>query len=158
MPTLGIESNGLLEKTAIYYNGEQISGIKELFLNMDEDGTFDAIIQYEGSDKQVYTKQIFSDYLDKIKTSEPSFTEDDARNLFLLEIESEGDIDTAAVYINEEYQEGITNLYLNIKATENKSSIASLFNLKKKIPDTATFIAQITYRNDDDSIETEDIF
>ena len=45
MVSISIESNGRLERTAIYYNGEQISKVKELLINIDEDGTFDSIIK-----------------------------------------------------------------------------------------------------------------
>jgi hypothetical protein len=44
MRTISIESNGRIEKTAVYLNGEQITGIKELLLSIDEEGIFNAII------------------------------------------------------------------------------------------------------------------
>ena len=157
MATLAIESNGRLEKTAVYFNGEQIAGIKELFLNLDEDGTFDAIIQYEGSNKQIYTKSVFNDYLDNIKVSEPTFTEEEARALQLLTVESEGYIDETFVYINDEQQDGIVSLMLHIKGAETSSGLRKLLN-KNNIPDTVEFKAEITFRNEDDSIETEEIF
>lgn len=158
MATFSIESNGLLEKTAVYYNGQQVGGVKEVFLNLDEEGTFDAIIQYEGADKQIHTKQIFSDYLAGIKTVPPAFTEEEAQELLLFTVESEGDIDTAMVFINEEQQDGIVSVFVHIKGTEEQGGIKSLFSLKKQIPDHPEFVAQITYRNEDESIETEDIF
>jgi hypothetical protein len=61
MRELSIESNGSLEKTAVYINGEQISGIHQLMLHINEDGDFDTILVYEGTDKQMYTKNLFSD-------------------------------------------------------------------------------------------------
>jgi hypothetical protein len=158
MATLGIESNGRLEKTAIYINGEQIGGLKELFLNLDEEGTFDAVLQYEGSDKVLYTKNVFEDYLNNIKIVEPSFTEEEAESLQLLVVESEGDIDTCAVYINDEMQEGIVSLLVHIKGVQTKSSGISGFFGKKEVIDGPVFKADITYRNDDDSIETQGIF
>ncbi len=157
MPTLAIESNGRLEKTAVYYNGEQISGIKELFLNIDEDGTFDALLQYEGTNKLIYTKNIFLDYLDNIKVIEPVFTKEEAQLLQLLTIESNGDLDDTYLYLNDELLEGVVNLFIHIKGVENKNGLRKLFN-KDNIPDTIEFKAEITFRNEDDSLETERIF
>jgi hypothetical protein len=159
MATLGIESNGRIEKTAVYLNGERIRGLKELFLNLDENGTFDAIIQYEGSDKSLYTKQLFSDVLNNIMTAEPAFTEEEAMNLQLLEIESNGDIENTSIFKNQEPLDGIVSLLLHIKAAESqKSGLKSIFSSKKQITDGPEFKAQITFRNDDDSLDTEDIF
>ncbi len=159
MATLGIESNGLLEKTAIYYNGQQLSGVKEIFLNLDEDGTFDAIIQYEGKDKDIYTKQVFSNYLTNVKMVPPAFTEEEASELELLAVESEGDIDTAMVFFNEEPLEGVVSLFVHIKsAPGDKDSLKTLFTGKDKLSDEPEFRAEITFRNEDDSIETEDVF
>ncbi|HYF04113.1 MAG TPA: hypothetical protein VEC36_12090 [Patescibacteria group bacterium] len=159
MATFSIESNGLLESTAVYFNGQQISGIKEIFLNLDEEGTFDAIIQYLGSDNVLYTKQIFTDYLENLKTTEPSFTEEEAAGLQLFSIESEGGIDTAVVFLNEEQLEGVVSVLIHIKSggNQNKGGIRSLFS-KPQIPEHDEFKAEITYRNEDDSLETENIF
>ncbi len=158
MATFAIESNGRLEKTAVYYNGEQLGGIREIFLNMDEDGSFDSIIQYEGVNKEIYTKDIFNDHLDNIRVVEPAFTEEEAENLLLLAIESEGDIESTQVYINDEPQEGIVNLNIHIKGTTTKGSIRNIFKTKSYIPEESEFRAEITYRNEDDSLETEEIF
>jgi len=157
MPTLAIESNGRLEKTAVYYNGEQISGIKELFINIDEDGTFDALIQYDGTNKQIYTKNIFLEYLDNVKVIKPVFTEEEAKFLQLFTIESNGDLDDTYLYLNDELLEGVVNLFIHIKGVENKNGLRKLLN-KNNIPDTIEFKAEITFRNEDDSLETERIF
>lgn len=63
MATFGIESNGRLENTAVYYNGEQLAGLRQVLLNLAEDGTFDAVISYRGEDGRLYTKNPFTDYL-----------------------------------------------------------------------------------------------
>lgn len=157
MATFSIESNGRLEKTAIYYNGEQLSGLKELFLNLDEDGTFDAIIQYEGTDKKIHTKDIFFDYFDNVKVTSPVFTTEEAKNLQLFTIESDGIIDNTQIFLNDDLLDGVTNVFIHIKPTENKSGLRSLFN-KNSIPDLVEFRAEITFRNMDDSLETEEIF
>ncbi|MES2767450.1 MAG: hypothetical protein V4642_16360 [Bacteroidota bacterium] len=158
MATFSIESNGLLESTAVYYNGEQLGGVKEIFLNLDEEGTFDGIIQYQGTDNVLYTKQIFSDYLENLKTVEPSFSEEEAAQLQLFTIESSGGIDTAAVLLNEEQLEGVVSVLIHIKTGgENKGGIRSLFS-KPQIPEHDEFKAEITYRNADESLETENIF
>ncbi|MFP4527522.1 MAG: hypothetical protein ACLFQX_03160 [Candidatus Kapaibacterium sp.] len=158
MATLGIESNGRLEKTAIYYNGEQFGGVKEIFLNLDEDGTFDAIIQYEDVNKEIHTKQIFDDFLAGAKFVAPSFTEDEAADLQLLVVESNGDIEETMVFLNDEPLEGITSLFVHIKGSQNKNGIKSLFSTRREVPDEVEFRAEITFRNEDESIETEDIF
>ncbi|MDQ1265886.1 MAG: hypothetical protein QG635_1038 [Bacteroidota bacterium] len=157
MATFSIESNGRLDKTAVYFNGEQLGGIKEVFLNLDENGTFDAVLQYEGTDKEIHTKQIFTEYLANVRVVEPTFTEEDADELRLLTVESDGEIESSEVLINDEPQEGIVSLFLHIKSAGNKNGIRSLFG-KKNIPEEVEFRAEITYRNEDDSIETEMIF
>lgn len=158
MATFAIESNGRIEKTAVYFNGEQIGGIKEIFINLDEDGTFDAVIQYEGTDKQLHSKSIFLDTLDHLKIVEPAFTEDEAKMLHLIEVDSDGDIENTMLYLNGEALEGVVNILIHIKAAPSKDGIGNLFGIKKKVTETVDFKANITYRNEDDSIETENIF
>jgi antitoxin component YwqK of YwqJK toxin-antitoxin module len=157
MPTFSVESNGRLEKTAIYYNGEQLGGIKEIFLSLDEEGTFDAFMQYEGTDNNLHTKQIFSDYLDNIKIVEPTFTEEEAEELLLFTVESNGDIEETTAFINNEEQFGIISILLHIKGTAQPSGMKKYFTAKD-ITDKPVFTADITYRNEDDTEETETIF
>ncbi|MBI5324863.1 MAG: hypothetical protein HZB41_06265 [Ignavibacteriae bacterium] len=157
MATFAIESNGRLEKTVVYFNGQQLGGIKEVFLNLDEDGTFDAILQYEGTDKQIRTKQIFDEYLEDVKITEPSFTDEEAEELHLLSIDSDGDIEDTIVKIDNEELDGIVSLFVHIKSAENKNGISVLFS-KNKIPEHVEFKAEITFRNEDDTTETEEIF
>ncbi len=158
MATFGIESNGRLEKTAIYFNGEQLGGIKEVFLNLDETGTFDAIVQYEGQDKELYTKSIFNEYLENAKIVEPSFTEEESMELNLLEIKSDGDIESTLVFFNEEELEGLISLFVHIKGTQTKNSIRNIFSSKKNIPEHVEFKAEFEFRNEDGSTEVEAIF
>ena len=158
MPTFTIESNGRIEKTAIYYNGEQLGGVKEIFINLDEDGTFDAVIQYEGTDKVLYTKQIFTEYFTNSKVVEPSFTDEEAMNLRQITIESEGDIEDTMVYDGDEIIEGIVSLLIHIKGAETKNGLKSLFSKGSSTPDTPEFRAEITFRNEDESIETDNVF
>jgi hypothetical protein len=158
MATFTLESNGMLDKTAVYYNGQQLGGIKEVYLNMDEEGTFDAVIQYEGTDKQLYTKDIFKDYLTNVRVTEPSFTEEEGQELQLLEIESSGDIESSSVFFNGDPLEGIVELFIHIKGSKNKTGLRSLFSARREIPEEMEFKAEITFRNEDDSIETEAIF
>lgn len=158
MPTLGIESNGTIEKTAVYYNGQQLGGLRELFLNLDEDGTFDSVIVYLGSDGNEYIKNPFSDYLDNVQFREPSFTEEEASNLQLVEIESDGDIENTAVYYNSEFLDGLVELFIHIKSpVQNKSKISSLFK-SSKVSENSDFVANFTFRYEDGSIVTEGIF
>lgn len=159
MATFGIESNGRLEKTAVYHNGQQLSGVKEIFLNLDENGTFDAIIQYEGSDKELYTKNIFTEYLENLKIVEPSFSEEEAQELNLLEIDSDGDIESASVYYNNEQLDGLVSLYVHIKGVKpTKSSIRQLFSGKEDLPDHPEFKTEFVFRNEDNTLDTEAIF
>jgi hypothetical protein len=160
MPTFAIESNGRIEQTAIYYNGQQIKGIKEVFLNLDEEGTFDSVIQYEGSDKEIHTKHIFEERLTNVVFTEPSFSEEDIDNfqLQLLTLESQGDIDSCVVYFNDEPLDGIVSLYVHIKPTKTKTFMEKVLKSKNSLPEHETFKAEITFRNEDDSIETEEIF
>ena len=159
MPQLTIESNGMIEKTAVYLNGEQLSGIKELFLDLDEEGTYNAVIQYEGKDKQIHTKQIFSDFLDEIKITEASFTEEESMQLEKLEVSSDGYIDETILWWNDDELEGVVSMFIHIKAPKNKSKgIKSLFRKDESDGDEAVCKAEITFRNEDDSIETEIVF
>ncbi len=156
MATLAIESNGRIEKTAVYYNGEQIGGLKEIFLNIDEDGALDAVIQYEGSNGELYTKNIFEDYLDNLKIVPPSFTDDEASQLTLFVVESNGELDNTLLFINDEPLEGVTNLFVHIKSAKAQTGISSIF--KKNVPADIEFKAELTFRNEDDTIDTERIF
>ncbi len=159
MPIFAIESNGRIEKTAIYYNGEQLAGVKEVFLNMAEDGTFDAILQYMGTDGNLRAKQIFVDHLDGVKTMEASFTEEEAQQLQVLSVESSGEIENSVVTINDQPLDGITSLIVHIKAPEKEESggLSGLFS-SKKIPEYTDFKAEMTFRNEDGSLSTENVF
>jgi len=147
MPEFSIESNGRIEKTAVYYNGDQLRGVREIMLNLDENGAFDAVVQYQGTDEQLHTKQIFADLLENVQTMEPSFTEEEAAQLRLITIRSDGDINNTFVYINDEEQGGIVSLFLHMKAPAQTSQDSR-----------PEFKAEITYRNDDDSLSTEGVF
>jgi hypothetical protein len=158
MREVSIESNGSLEKTAVYINGEQIGGIHQMMIHISEDGDFDTILVYEGTDKQMYTKNIFVDYLDNIKKTPPTFTEEDAQYLRLLMIASDGELANTVVYINEEEQMGLTDLIVQIqRGAQAQKSLTSFF--KKQEPgERPTFRAEAQYRNEDDTLSTELIF
>ena len=158
MTNLSIESNGRIERTAVYIGNEQVGGIKELFLNIDEEGSFDGIIQYEGTDKKLYTKQIFNDYLGSLKIVEPMLSEEDAQQLHLLTVESDGDIENTVVFYDDEQLEGIVSLFVHIKPGKNKSGILSLLSNKGDPTEDPIFKAEITFRNEDDTFDTERLF
>jgi hypothetical protein len=162
MPTLSIESNGRIEKTAVYYNGEQIGGIKELLISIDEEGAFDAVLQYESEDKKLYTKQIFSENLIGLKVVPPSFDEEEAMALRLLTIESSGEVENTMIFINDEPVDGIVSLFVNIKgATKEQAGggLLGMFKPKRTLEtNNSNFEAVITFRNEDDSIDVEQIF
>jgi hypothetical protein len=158
MREFSIESNGSLEKTALYFNGEQLGGVRQLMLHISENGDFDTILVYEGTDKTIYTKNIFTDYLDNIKKVPASFTEEDAQYLRLLAVQSDGELETTMVLINGEPQDGIVDLLVSIERGSAPASTG--FSLFKKQEPTgpATFRAEIQYRNADDSLSTESVF
>ncbi|MEJ5286791.1 MAG: hypothetical protein CH6_1665 [Candidatus Kapaibacterium sp.] len=158
MAVLSIESNGTIELTAVYYNGQQVGGLKELFLNLSEDGTFDSVIVYTGTDGLEYLKNPFTDYLDNIVYREPAFTEEEAQQLHLLTIESDGDIENTLVYYDNEMLDGLVNLFVHIKSpSRGQSSITSLFKKEKPV-EGAIFKATFTFRYPGDIIKTEEIF
>lgn len=158
MRELTIESNGSLEKTAVYINGEQIGGIHQLMLHINEEGDFDTVFVYEGTDKQMYTKNLFTDYLDNIKKVPPTFTEEEAQYLRLLTVTSDGELANTLVYINEEEQMGLTDLLVQIqRGSQPQKSLTTLFK-KQEPAERPVFRAEAQYRNEDDSISTELIF
>lgn len=159
MISISIVSNGRLEKTAVCVNGEQISGIRELFINIDEEGDFNSIIKYLGNNNEVLVKDIFNDDLSLLQISEPSFTEEELMSLQTLKIESDGDLDNTFVYWNEEAQEGIISLFIHIKAPskEKKSGIGGIFGKTTTLADSICN-AEITFREMDDSITVEKVF
>lgn len=159
MATLIVESNGRIEKTAVYVNGEQLDGIRELMVNISEDGTFDCVLVYSGDDGQLYTRNVFTEYADHVRTREPAFTEEEASMLQQLCIDSDGSVESATVSINDEPQDGIVSLFLHIKApdTQNNGGIRRWFGGSRSAG-RAEFTADITYRNADDSIVTESVF
>lgn len=157
MIELTIESNGRLELTAVYINGEQLTGIKELFLNLDEDGTFDSIIKYVDLNDQEFTRNIFSDELTNIQVKDAAFTEEEANNLQAITITSDGFIDNTDLYWNDENLDGVVSLFAQIKTPEKDKSKFGIFGKDKTISNSIVK-AEITFRNEDDSIETETVF
>jgi hypothetical protein len=160
MRELSIESNGSLEKTAVYLNGEQLGGIHQMMLHISEDGDFDTILVYEGTDKQMYTKHLFTDYLDNIKKVPPTFTEEEAEFLRLLTITSDGNLENTMVYINDEPQDGIVDLIIQIQrgTPAQRGGIGAMFKKQQDTGERPVFRAEIQYRNEDGSISTEQIF
>jgi hypothetical protein len=159
MKEFSIESNGTLEKTALYYNGEQVGGVRQLMLHISEDGSFDTILVYEGTDKNIYTKNIFTDYLDNIKKVQPTFTEEEAQYLRLLVVQSDGNIENTMVYIDDQPQDGIVDLIVHIERGDAPPATGfSIFKRQAGPTTGASFRAEIQYRNVDDTLSTEMIF
>lgn len=144
MPEFSIESNGMLENTVVYYNGEQLRGVKEVFLNLDEEGAFDAILQYQGTDDQLYTKNVLVDFLENVATTDPTFTEEEAQQMTHLMLASDGSLETTSVILNNEEQVGVVSLLVHIKAPQEG--------------DRPEFKAEITYREEDGRLTTEGVF
>ncbi len=157
MATFIIESNGRIERTAVYYNGEQIGGLKEVMLNIDEEGTFDAVLQYEGTNGEIYTKSIFEEFLENLKIVEATFTEEEAQMLTQFVVDSDGDIENTNLFLNDEPLDGVVNIFIHIKSLKAKGlGIAGIF--KKDIATDVEFRSEITFRNEDNTLETERIF
>ncbi|RPI67071.1 MAG: hypothetical protein EHM43_10030 [Ignavibacteriae bacterium] len=144
MPEFSIESNGMLENTVVYYNGEQLRGVREVFLNLDEEGAFDAILQYQGTDDQLYTKNVLVDFLENVATTDPTFTEEEAQQMTQLMLASDGSLETTSVILNNEEQVGVVSLLVHIKAPQEG--------------DRPEFKAEITYREEDGRLTTEGVF
>jgi hypothetical protein len=159
MVELSIESNGRIEKTAVYINGEQIGGIKELMVHISEDGDFNSVIVYEGTDTVIRTKNLFGEYLDNLRTVEPTFSEEEAQYLNLLTIQSEGMLESTFVLLNDMEQEGITELLLHIRRGDApQGSLWSRIRGQVPSADGATFRAEITYREANGTLSTENVF
>jgi len=160
MATFGIESNGRLENTAVYYNGEQLAGLRQVLLNIAEDGTFDALLSYRGQDGQLYTKNPFTDYLEQVRTMPPSFTEEEAQTLRQLLIESDGDIEHTLVYLDGTLLDGIVHLFVNISVpdAEPPRGFALFRKRASESLERPEFRAEITFREADGTQTTEQIF
>lgn len=160
MAEFSIEGNGRLEKTAVYYNGEQLDGVREVFLNIDEQGTFDALLMYVGTDGRSYTKSIFTDYLENVRTEPPGFTEEEARQLSMLTVISDGDLESTVLVRNNEEQFGVVSLFVHIKAPSvpEGGGLRAFFGGSKQIPDATEFRAEIVYREDNGQLTTEGVF
>lgn len=160
MAEFSIEGNGRLERTAVYFNGQQLDGVREVFVNINENGEFDVLLMYVGSDGQSYTKNVFTDYLDNVQTEPPGFTEEEAQSLNLLTIVSDGSLESTVVARNNEEQFGIVQLYVHIKApsVQEGGGLRSWFGGTKSIPERAEFVAEITFREDNGELTTESVF
>jgi len=158
MRTLSIESNGRLDKTAVYINAEQVGKIKELYLNLDESGTFDAILTYENKNGTISTKQLFTDYLDDLIIVEPMFSEEEAMDMQLLTIESSGDIEETHILMNNEDLDGIMSLMIHLKIDTIRNNGVFGFFKKNDSLGTTSFKAEIEFRNQDGTTSIEGIF
>ena len=160
MAEFSIEGNGRIERTAIYFNGQQLDGVREVFVNISEDGEFDVLLMYIGIDGQPYTKNVFTDYLDNVKTEPAGFTDEEAQTLNLLTRVSDGSLDSTVVARNNEEQFGVVRLYVHIKApsVQDGKGLRSWFGGAKSIPERAEFVAEITYREDNGELTTEGVF
>lgn len=152
-----LESNGRIERTALYLNGEQLGGIKELLINVNEDGTYTGVIAYVGTDGQLYTKSLFEDYLDKLKVVAPTVTEEEARSLQLFTIATNGTLDSTNLFLNDEPLYGVVDLFIHVKRADQPSFFQNLLS-KRAIGASDTFRAQIVFRNEDGSLSTENVF
>lgn len=160
MRTITIESNGRIEKTAVYVNGEQITGIRELLISIDEEGTFNGIISFVNTAGNLLTKQLFTDDLSQLQRREAAFSEEEAMDLRTLTIESDGMLENTSVYVNQEFIDGIISVmvHIMIDAPQKKESVFSrIFSKYSPLMETR-FISEIVLRNPDGSEIFESIF
>lgn len=159
MLSISIVSNGRLERTAVYINGEQVAGLRELFISINEDGEFNSAIRYLASNNEEFVKDIFNEELSLIQITEPSFTEDELLALQTITVESDGDLDNTVVYWNDEAQEGIISLFIHVKAPskEKKQGLSGMFGKTNTLADSVCD-AEITFREYDDSTTVEKVF
>ncbi len=156
MRTVAIESNGFIERTAVYINGQCVGGIRELMIHLTENGDFDSVIVYKGTDGKEYSKELLVDYLENLPILPPPFTGEEAQSLNLLEIETDGDIESTVVFWNGEPLTGIVDLLIHIRESGRPSSWPKL--LRNDSDSSDIFIAEITFREEDGSLTTEKIF
>lgn len=160
MRTISIESNGRIEKTAVYVNGEQITGIRELLISIDEEGTFNAIISFVNTAGTLITKQIFTDDLSQLQRREAAFSEEEAMDLRSLAIESDGSLENTSVFVNNEFMEGIISVmvHIMIDGQQKSNSMFSRIFSKNSSPVETRFVSEIVLRNPDGSELYESIF
>ncbi|MFZ9976737.1 MAG: hypothetical protein ACO3GR_01455 [Candidatus Kapaibacteriota bacterium] len=160
MRTISIESNGRLEKTAVYVNGEQVTGIRELLLSIDEEGTFNAIVSFVSTSGILLTKQVFTDDLSQLQRREAAFSEVEAMDLRSFAIESDGTLDNTSIFMNNEFIDGIISImiHITIEASQPmKGMFTKLFSKNSTLSQTR-FITEIVLRNPDGSELIESIF
>ncbi|MCE2755719.1 MAG: hypothetical protein LW818_06995 [Ignavibacteriae bacterium] len=160
MRTISIESNGRIEKTAVYLNGEQITGIKELLLSIDEEGIFNAIISFTSSSGTLLTKQLFTDDLSQLQRREAAFSEDEAMDLRSMAIESDGTLDNTSVFMNNEFIDGIVSImvHIMIDSVQKRENVFTKIFSKNQSYSETRFISEIVLRNPDGSESIESIF
>ena len=160
MRTISIESNGRIEKTAVYLNGEQIAGIKELLLSIDEEGIFNAIISFTTSSGTVLTKQLFTDDLSQLQRRGAAFSEDEAMDLRSLAVESDGTLDNTSVFMNNEFIDGIVSImvHIMIDSVQKRGNVFSKIFSKNQSYSETRFLSEIVLRNLDGSESIESIF
>jgi len=160
MRTISIESNGRLEKTAVYVNGEQVTGIRELLLSIDEEGTFNAIVSFVSTSGILLTKQVFTDDLSQLQRREVAFSEEEAMDLRSFAIESDGTLDNTSIFMNNEFIDGIISIMIHITietSQPKKGMFTKLFSKNSTLSQTR-FITEIVLRNPDGSELIESIF
>jgi len=159
MRTITIESNGRLERTAIYVNGEQVTGVRELLISIDEEGTFNSIISFiDGRGIQV-TKQLFTDDISQLQRKDAAFTSEESSQLQSFSIESDGELEQTSLFMNDEFVEGVISIMIHIKieTSQPSSSLFSLFKKHRNVHQNL-FQTEIVFRNSDGTQSVETIF
>ena len=159
MRTITIESNGRLERTAIYVNGEQVAGVRELLISIDEEGTFHSIISLiSGSGIQV-TKQLFTDDISQLQRKEAAFTSEESFQLQSFSIESDGDLEQTSLFMNDDFVVGVVSIiiHIRIETSQPTKSLFSWFTKHRNVHENV-FQTEIVFRNPNGTHSVESIF
>jgi len=146
--TLEIRSSGRLENTTVHLNGEQIVGVRELFLNLKEDGTFDNWITYESTSNEILSKELFREYLADLNVNAEGFAAAGASLVF----ESDGNIDGTTIWRNEQRLDGLVEIFVYLRNVKT-----GWFKWRRDGQEDE-FRAEAQFRNQDGSINGETIF
>jgi hypothetical protein len=149
MRTLDIWSNGLIHQTILCFNSQQLVGVREFLLDLNEDGTFRVLINYEGADGEFRVKNPFTDHLVSLRTT--SLADDDVPRS-VLTIESNGTIESTAISFNQQELSGVVSLLIYMRRVR-EGVIHWL-----RHGDRDEFVSEITFREADGRLTQEVLF
>lgn len=152
MRMLEIRSNGRLETTTLHLNGEQLVGVRELFIDLKEDGTFDAWLTYENADSQTLSKRLFSEYLEKLRVAPAGEVTAPLAPRSLV-IEGDGEIADTTIALDNERLDGLVELFVYLRRAQGGG-----FWKWKREGEHDEFMATATFRNEDGTLDHDTLF